>query len=67
MKIVCIFKFGQMQHFYRCFYDKIGLPGQKEGIDMVRQNIANFDGDPDNITIYGQSGGDLRKKKRVAR
>ena len=34
-----------------------GYLDQKAGIDWVRRNIANFGGDPDNITIFGQSAG----------
>ena len=34
-----------------------GLYDQKAGIDWVGRNIANFGGDPDNITIFGQSAG----------
>jgi para-nitrobenzyl esterase len=34
-----------------------GFLDQKAGIDWVRRNIANFGGDPGNITIFGQSGG----------
>ncbi|MGI6039293.1 MAG: carboxylesterase/lipase family protein [Eubacteriales bacterium] len=30
---------------------------QKAGIEWVKRNIANFGGDPDNITIFGQSAG----------
>jgi para-nitrobenzyl esterase len=34
-----------------------GFLDQKAGIDWVHRNIANFGGDPNNITIFGQSGG----------
>jgi para-nitrobenzyl esterase len=34
-----------------------GYLDQKAGIDWVRRNIANFGGDPRNITIFGQSAG----------
>ena len=34
-----------------------GWLDQKAGIDWVRRNIANFGGDPNNITIFGQSAG----------
>lgn len=34
-----------------------GLFDQKAGIDWVGRNIAAFGGDPDNITIFGQSAG----------
>jgi para-nitrobenzyl esterase len=34
-----------------------GFLDQKAGIDWVRRNIANFGGNPNNITIFGQSAG----------
>ena len=34
-----------------------GLLDQKAGIEWVKRNIANFGGDPNNITIFGQSVG----------
>ena len=34
-----------------------GFLDQKAGIEWVKRNIANFGGDPENITILGQSAG----------
>ena len=34
-----------------------GFLDQKAGIEWVKRNISNFGGDPDNITILGQSSG----------
>ena len=34
-----------------------GLFDQKAGIDWVERNIANFGGEPENVTIFGQSAG----------
>ena len=34
-----------------------GLMDEVKALDWVRENIAAFGGDPDNITIGGQSGG----------
>jgi len=35
----------------------IGIEDQRAAIDWVKANIADFHGDPDNITLFGQSAG----------
>ena len=35
----------------------VGLMDLVQALEWVRDNIANFGGDPDNVTITGQSGG----------
>ena len=34
-----------------------GVMDMVKALEWVRKNIANFGGDPDNVTIFGQSGG----------
>lgn len=38
----------------------------KAALEWVRDNIANFGGDPDNVTIFGQSGGGAKVNTLMA-
>jgi para-nitrobenzyl esterase len=38
-------------------YANYGIMDQQFALQWVRRNIANFGGDPGNVTIFGQSGG----------
>ncbi|XP_074597669.1 acetylcholinesterase-1-like [Brevipalpus obovatus] len=50
--------FGFIQHnIYKEFVPNIGLFDQNMAIKWVKNNIAKFGGDDENITIFGQSAG----------
>lgn len=56
LNIFCYLSLPQLDED-RCQSGNYGLTDQLQAFEWVCENIANFGGDPDNITIGGQSGG----------
>ena len=52
-----VFGFAQSQALEDEGSENAGLKDQRLSIEWTRDNIAFFGGDPEKITIYGQSSG----------
>lgn len=64
--------FGFLSHPLLCSENKEGIAGnygtydQIAALDWIRENIANFGGDPDHIMVFGQSAGAASIKNLVS-
>ncbi|KAI0159790.1 putative lipase [Xylariaceae sp. FL1272] len=60
-----VFGFAQSESLKADKSENAGLRDQRLALEWVRDNIAAFGGDPDRITVYGQSSGGLAVTSQV--
>lgn len=53
------FGFLHLSSFDEAYSDNLGLLDQAAALKWVRENISAFGGDPDNVTVFGESAGGM--------